>query len=168
MPKSDETQSDSEALTSSSSESNAAQTAAPAVDSLASNVNNTTKPLDEPATSTQDAVSANADTALLAAEDPTERNRKAAAVQDVSAVSPAVESPARAPSQDNAVSVAASIWGQAGNDPRVSPKPVADGPVLETVVITEAVNDLLYVPVNYGERHPSRWQRAGNDPRGVV
>jgi len=81
---------------------------------------------------------------------------------------PARETVASAANSEKVTPVAASFWGQAKNDPRVSPKPVVDGPVLETVVVTTAVNDLLYVPVNYDDGHPSRWQRASNDPRSVV
>ncbi len=54
---------------------------------------------------------------------------------------PARETVASAANSEKVTPVAASVWGQAKNDPRVSPKPVVDGPVLETVVVTTAVND---------------------------
>ena len=64
--------------------------------------------------------------------------------------------------------VGASVWGQAQNDPRVAPRPSLEGPVSETVELIPVVNDLPFAPVNYDEGHPSRWQRASNDPRGLV
>jgi hypothetical protein len=30
------------------------------------------------------------------------------------------------------------------------------------------VHDLPFLSVDYDEGHPSRWQRASNDPRGMV
>jgi len=56
-------------------------------------------------------------------------------------------------------------WGKAGNDPRVAAKPAVVGPVLEDVILAPHVNDLPYIPVDYDDSHPSRWQRAANDPR---
>ena len=64
--------------------------------------------------------------------------------------------------------VGASVWGQAQNDPRVAPRPSLEGPVSETVELIPVINDLPFAPVNYDEGHPSRWQRASNDPRGLV
>ena len=73
-----------------------------------------------------------------------------------------------APNLEIVAPVAASVWGQAQNDPRVAPRPAIEGPVSETVELAPVVNDLPFVPVNYDESHPSRWQRANNDPRGMV
>ncbi|MDO7572088.1 MAG: hypothetical protein MUQ99_06815, partial [Pseudomonadales bacterium] len=73
-----------------------------------------------------------------------------------------------APNLEIVARVAASVWGQAQNDPRVAPRPAIEGPVSETVELAPVVNDLPFVPVNYDESHPSRWQRANNDPRGMV
>jgi len=56
-------------------------------------------------------------------------------------------------------------WGKAGNDPRVAAKPAVVGPVLEDVILAPHVNDLPYIPLDYDDSHPSRWQRAANDPR---
>ena len=58
-----------------------------------------------------------------------------------------------------------SAWGKASNDPRVDPKARPIGPVTEDVVIVEQINQLPYLPVVHDDSHPSRWQRAGNDPR---
>jgi hypothetical protein len=58
-----------------------------------------------------------------------------------------------------------SAWGKASNDPRVDPKARPIGPVTEDVVIVEQINELPYLPVVHDDSHPSRWQRAGNDPR---
>ena len=58
-----------------------------------------------------------------------------------------------------------SAWGKASNDPRVDPKARPIGPVTEDVVIVEQINELPYLPVIHDDSHPSRWQRAGNDPR---
>lgn len=73
-----------------------------------------------------------------------------------------------APNLEIVAPVVASVWGQAQNDPRISPRPTLEGPVSETVELAPVVNDLPFVPVNYDESHPSRWQRANNDPRGMV
>lgn len=73
-----------------------------------------------------------------------------------------------APNPKKVALVAASVWGQAQNDPRVAPKAAAEGPVLETVEMIPVVNDLPFVPVIYDDAHPSAWQRASNDPRGMV
>ena len=73
-----------------------------------------------------------------------------------------------APNLEIVAPVAASVWGQAQNDPRIAPRPTFEGPVSETVELASVVNDLPFVPVNYDESHPSRWQRANNDPRGMV
>ena len=100
---------------------------------------------------------------------------------DTGAISPAIDAAAvesktslasattiSAPNHEKVALVAASVWGQAQNDPRVAPRPALDGPVTETVELIPAVNDLPFVPVTYDEDHPSRWQRASNDPRGLV
>ncbi len=62
----------------------------------------------------------------------------------------------------------ASVLGQAQNDPRVAPRPALEGPVSETVELIPVVHDLPFLSVDYDEGHPSRWQRASNDPRGMV
>ena len=68
----------------------------------------------------------------------------------------------------NSVLPQKSVLGQAQNDPRVAPRPALEGPVSETVELIPVVHDLPFLSVDYDEGHPSRWQRASNDPRGMV
>jgi len=60
-----------------------------------------------------------------------------------------------------------SSWGSAANDPRIAPKPVSQSPVLQDAPPAPPKPVLPYVPTEYDETHPSRWLRAGNDPRAV-
>ena len=63
--------------------------------------------------------------------------------------------------------VTPSSWGSAPNDPRHSPNPVTEGPVLQDVPPAAPQPVLPYVPTDYDDTHPSRWLRASNDPRTV-
>ncbi len=58
-----------------------------------------------------------------------------------------------------------SIWGRAANDPRISPRSVVVGKVLEDAPPRQMTEILAYIAPNYDQEHPSRWGRAANDPR---
>ena len=59
----------------------------------------------------------------------------------------------------------AGKWGQAGNDPRVSPQILAPGPVLVIAPQKPVTEHLPVMERDLGDNHSSNWNRANNDPR---